>query len=168
MRLQVKTFYVTRVKGFGKQDLCVATLLFEGEQDVVDRQQEIIYEIAGRYNGIKGGEENGKRGYLLTFVIAYIRDIAFDYRYIAESFETSCPHSCVENLCRNVKDTIYRVCAEEGVQGEPYASCRVTQLYDTGVCVYFYFGFLHTGPSAVADRLLRSDTPTRVRHTQGR
>ncbi len=35
--------------------------------------------------------ENGKRGYLLTFVIAYLRDIGFEYRYLAESFETSAP-----------------------------------------------------------------------------
>ena len=73
----------------------------------------------------------------------YLRDIAFDYQYVAESFETSVPHSCVKDLCRNVKDRIRAVCKEEGVQTEAYASCRVTQLYDTGVCVYFYFGFLY-------------------------
>jgi hypothetical protein len=27
---QIKTFYVTKIKGFGKTDLAVATLLFEG------------------------------------------------------------------------------------------------------------------------------------------
>eukprot|EP00038_Savillea_parva_P014514 m.11169 g.11169 ORF g.11169 m.11169 type:complete len:635 (-) comp2826_c0_seq1:26-1930(-) len=142
---QIKTFYVTSIKGFGKTDLAVATLLFEGDAEEVKTQQATIHEIASKYGAIIGGEENGKRGYLLTFVIAYIRDIAFDYRYIAESFETSCPHSCVESLCRNVKERLYSLCAEEGIVGTPYASCRVTQVYDTGCCVYFYFGFLHTG-----------------------
>ena len=69
----------------------------------------------------------------------YIRDIAFDYQYIGESFETSLPFSCTINLSRNVKDAIIAICEEEGVEGKPFASCRVTQLYDTGVCVYFYF-----------------------------
>eukprot|EP00037_Helgoeca_nana_P000215 m.20724 g.20724 ORF g.20724 m.20724 type:complete len:644 (-) comp10276_c0_seq1:201-2132(-) len=141
----IKTFYVTSIKGFGKTELAVVTLLFEGETEEVKVQQAAIHAIAAKHGGIVGGAENGKRGYLLTFVIAYIRDIAYDYRYIAESFETSCPHSCVEKLCRNVKERLYALCAAEGVQGEPYASCRVTQLYDTGCAVYFYFGFLHTG-----------------------
>lgn len=40
---------------------------------------------------MKAGEENGERGFFLTYVIAYIRDLAALYNFIAESFETSCP-----------------------------------------------------------------------------
>ncbi|CAF4411975.1 unnamed protein product, partial [Rotaria magnacalcarata] len=36
-------------------------------------------------------EENGLKGYTLTFMIAYLRDIGLDYRIVAESFETSVP-----------------------------------------------------------------------------
>lgn len=79
---QIKTFYVTSIKGFGKTDLAVATLLFEGEAEEVKAQQAAIHSIASKYGGIVGGAENGQRGYLLTFVIAYIRDIAFDYRCV--------------------------------------------------------------------------------------
>lgn len=39
---------------------------------------------------MRAGEESGKRGYFLTFSIAYLRDFACDYGVIAESFETSC------------------------------------------------------------------------------
>ena len=63
---------------------------------------DVLINNAALYGGLTGGEENGKRGYLLTFVIAYLRDIAFDYHYVAESFETSCPLSCIKDLCRNV------------------------------------------------------------------
>ena len=31
------------------------------------------YLVIIMYRGIPGGEENGKKGYMLTFVIAYIR-----------------------------------------------------------------------------------------------
>jgi len=141
----IKTFYVTQVKGFEKDKLAVCTLLFEGDQATVDDQQAKILAFASKHGGLTAGEENGKRGYLLTFVIAYLRDAAFDYQYVAESFETSVPHSYVKDLCRNVKDRIRVVCKEEGVEFEAYTSCRVTQLYDTGVCVYFYFGFLYDG-----------------------
>ena len=37
------------------------------------------------------GEENGKRGFFLTYQIAYLRDFGLNYSVIAESFETSCP-----------------------------------------------------------------------------
>jgi alkyldihydroxyacetonephosphate synthase len=38
----IKTFYVTRVKGFDKDKLAVATLLFEGSQAEVDAQQKAV------------------------------------------------------------------------------------------------------------------------------
>ena len=48
-----------------------------------------------RERGLTGrpAPENGKRGYYLTFVIAYLRDIGFDYGFVSESFETSVPWS---------------------------------------------------------------------------
>ena len=82
--------------------------------------------------GIPGGEDNGKRGYMLTYVIAYIRDLALEYSVVAESFETSVPWDRVLDLCRNTKDRIQRECKERGVRYKPYTSCRVTQTYDAG------------------------------------
>eukprot|EP00042_Codosiga_hollandica_P036090 m.272685 g.272685 ORF g.272685 m.272685 type:complete len:613 (+) comp54801_c0_seq1:13-1851(+) len=138
---KLKTLYVTKVKGFSPTNLCVATLLFEGTKADVEAQQAYIFAVAAKHHGISGGEDNGKRGYLLTFVIAYIRDLGFQYMYLAESFETSAPWNCVENLARNVKDRIVAECGKIGALGAPLVSCRVTQTYDTGACLYFYFGF---------------------------
>ena len=56
-----------------------------------------------------------------------------------------CRGSSVPNLCRNVKDRVVAVCREQGVKGEAFISSRVTQTYDCGACVYFYYGFLYTG-----------------------
>jgi alkyldihydroxyacetonephosphate synthase len=44
---------------------------------------------------MRAGKENGERGYFLTYVIAYLRDFALLYSFIAESFETSVPWSNV-------------------------------------------------------------------------
>lgn len=41
-------------------------------------------------------------------MIAYIRDFCLMYNQVAESFETSCPWSQVSNLCKNVKESIYK------------------------------------------------------------
>ena len=35
------------------------------------------------------GAESGKRGYFLTYMIAYLRDFGYDFWVMAESFETS-------------------------------------------------------------------------------
>ncbi len=43
------------------------------------------------------------------------------------------------DLCRNVKKRIISECEKHGVKYPPFSSCRVTQTYDAGACVYFYF-----------------------------
>jgi alkyldihydroxyacetonephosphate synthase len=57
----------------------------------VDAQEQHVYEIATAYGGMPAGEENGKYGYRLTFAIAYLRDMGFEYSLLGESFETSVP-----------------------------------------------------------------------------
>ncbi|XP_064858167.1 alkyldihydroxyacetonephosphate synthase, peroxisomal-like isoform X2 [Oncorhynchus nerka] len=68
-----------------------------------------------------------------------------DYCVVAESFETSVPWDRVLDLCQNVKERIIRECKERGVQFQPLTSCIVTQTYDSGACIYFYFAFNYRG-----------------------
>lgn len=56
---------------------------------------------------MQGGAENGLRGYLLTFLIAYTRDFAQKYHVAAESFECSVPWSNVSSLCARSKQRLY-------------------------------------------------------------
>lgn len=65
--------YLTLFKGLDLSQICVATLLFEGCQKEVEMLEEQVLDLAKSFNGIVAGQENGKRGYMLTFVIAYIR-----------------------------------------------------------------------------------------------
>ncbi|KAG9338610.1 hypothetical protein JZ751_025448 [Albula glossodonta] len=141
----LKKFYITKFKGFDPHRLCVATLLFEGDRERVLQHEKQVYDIAAKFGGLAAGEDNGQRGYMLTFVIAYLRDLGMDYYVIGESFETSVPWDRVLDLCRNVKERIVRECKEKGVQFPPLSTCRVTQTYDAGACVYFYFAFNYRG-----------------------
>ncbi|WAR04883.1 ADAS-like protein [Mya arenaria] len=59
-------------------------------------------------------------------------------------YEIAAQFGCLD-LCKNVKDRVHRECKERGIQFPPYVTCRVTQLYDAGACVYFYFGFNYRG-----------------------
>lgn len=73
-------------------------------------------------------------------MIAYIRDFCLKYNQVAESFETSCPWSQVSNLCKNVKESIFKAGEQHGqLRKEMFVSFRVTQLYETGAAVYVYF-----------------------------
>jgi alkyldihydroxyacetonephosphate synthase len=122
--------------------MVACTLLFEGSRAEVAAQERSVYAIAKRHGGMKGGAENGARGYALTFAIAYIRDFLLDHHVVAESFETTVPWSQCIPLVQNVIQRLWQEHTKRGLPGKPYVSARVTQLYDTGVCVYFYFAFV--------------------------
>src|SRR5262245_45598435 len=145
LKSKAEKFFVTKIKGFEPDKMVVLTLVFEGTRAEVERQQRDIYRIAARHHGMKAGGENGRRGYQLTFSIAYIRDFLMSYYIIAESFETSVPWSQALELCANVKKRVYEEYRRRKLPGEPFMSARITQVYPTGVCIYFYFGFYYKG-----------------------
>lgn len=140
----LKKIYVMKIKRFDVNQMCVMTLVFEGDTNNVEIQEKRIYDIAARCGGIPAGEANGERGYMLTFVIAYIRDLALEYDIVAESFETSVAWDRTLSLCYNVKHRLKRECEAAGIK-HYMISYRVTQTYDVGSCVYFYFGFKWNG-----------------------
>jgi len=104
--------------------------------------------IAKKHGAIVGGAENGVKGYQLTWMIAYLRDMALRNGVIAESFETSCPWSQVGPLCKNVALAIKEIGSKfAGIPKEQvWVSFRVTQLYETGAAVYVYFSIPYKLP----------------------
>ena len=151
--------YVLRVRGFDASRMVACTLLFEGSREEVAAQERGVTRLARRHGGMKAGAENGERGYQLTFAIAYIRDFMMQHWVIAESFETSVPWSQTQAVCDNVKQRAFQEHAKQGLPGRPFISVRVTQLYPTGVCLYFYFAFHYKGverPSEVFAELERA------------
>jgi alkyldihydroxyacetonephosphate synthase len=141
----LKKFYITKLKGFDQTQICAATLVFEGNKEDVASHEIKLYSIAKQFGGLPAGEENGEKGYMLTFAIAYLRDLGFDYYIVAESFETSAPWDRVSELIRNVKKCLERASKTGGVQYPIYSSARVTQVYDAGACIYFYFAINYYG-----------------------
>ncbi|XP_026231630.1 alkyldihydroxyacetonephosphate synthase, peroxisomal [Anabas testudineus] len=146
----LKKFYITKFKGFDPNRLCVATLLFEGDREKVLQHEKQVYNIAAKFGGLAAGEDNGQRGYMLTFVIAYLRDLGMDYYVIGESFETSVPWDRTDD---SVKAFEYYLLSDDiGIFKFFFLLAyiclyRVTQTYDVGACVYFYFAFNYKGLS---------------------
>jgi alkyldihydroxyacetonephosphate synthase len=148
---RMQKWLVTGPLGFDPDEMVACTLVFEGPRRQVERQQRDVYALAKRHGGMKGGAENGKRGYQLTYGIAYIRDFIMRHWYLAESFETSVPWSKAAELCARVKSVILDECARRGLPGTPFVSYRVTQVYDTGCVIYFYFAFNYKGVENPSD-----------------
>ena len=142
---RAEKLFVTKIKGFDPNKMVACTLVFEGTGEEVEQQQRDVYRIASQHSGMKAGAENGRRGYQLTFSIAYIRDFLMSYYIIAESFETSVSWTNALTLLENVKNRLVEEHKRRGLPGNPFLSARVTQLYRTGVCIYFYFGFYYKG-----------------------
>ena len=145
LKSRVEKWLVLRVLGFEPDQMVACTLLFEGGAAEVAAQRRRVFALARRHGGMKGGAENGRRGYALTFAIAYIRDFMMRHWVLGESFETAVPWSQCLELVRNVKQRLWQEHAKRGLPGKPFVSARVTQLYETGVCVYFYFAVYHRG-----------------------
>jgi alkyldihydroxyacetonephosphate synthase len=179
LKRKLEKLLVTRLRGFAPDRMVACTLVYEGSREEVRRQQAAVRRLARRHGGMRAGAENGKRGYQLTFGIAYLRDFVMRHWILGESFETSVAWSQVRALCENVKRRLVQECAARGVPGRPFVTARVTQVYQTGVCVYFYFGFYHKGlahpvevfaglEQAARDEILRSGGSLSHHHGVGK
>jgi len=156
LRSRAEKFFVTKLKGFDPDKMVVCTIVFEGSAREVMDQERTVYKLAARQGGMKAGAENGRRGYQLTFSIAYIRDFLMNYYILAESFETSASWSDVLPLIENVSKRLQKEYKARNLPNKVFVTARVTQLYQTGAAIYFYFGFYFKGvphPSRVYHEL---------------
>jgi alkyldihydroxyacetonephosphate synthase len=176
---RAEKLFVTRIKGFDPSRMVACTLVFEGTRTSVREETATVRRLARRHRGMRAGAENGRKGYQLTFSIAYFRDFIMKHHILGESFETSVSWSDALSLCRNVKRRLADEYAARGLPGIPFISCRVTQLYQTGVAIYFYFGFFHRGVDhptevyaelehAARDEILRSGGSLSHHHGVGK
>lgn len=140
VKKKFEKWFITKAKGFDPSSMVACTLLYEGNRDEVESQQATVKRLASKYGGVHAGAENGAKGYQLTFGIAYIRDFVMGFGVLAESFETTVSWTDVRALIANVKRRLQDEFNKLGLSSKPFITARVTQLYDSGVCVYFYLG----------------------------
>lgn len=179
LKSRIEKRYVTGLRGFDADRMTACTLVYEGTRKEVEAQAAAAKRLASRHGGLRAGSSNGERGYQLTFAIAYIRDFVLKHWILAESFETSVSWSQAIPLCENVKRRVREEHHKRGLPGKPFITCRVTQVYPTGVCIYFYFAIYYKGvenPSetyaelerAARDEILRSGGSLSHHHGVGK
>jgi len=155
---KLERWVVTGLRGFDPERMVACSFVFEGSSAEVHSQQRAVRRLAKRHRGLRAGAANGSRGYQLTFGIAYLRDFIMRHWILAESFETSVSWSQALTLCTNVKRRLRAEYTARGLPGEPFITCRITQLYHSGVCIYFYFAHYYKGvehPSEIYAELER-------------
>lgn len=139
--------YLTRIKGYDLAQVAACTIVYEGSADEVATQKRWVANLAKQHKALPGGADNGKRGYTLTFGIAYLRDFLLRYGVLAESLETSVPWSKVEAVQRAVREDVTQKHRELELPGRAFISSRISQVYDSGVCIYFYIATYGRGLS---------------------
>jgi alkyldihydroxyacetonephosphate synthase len=133
-------FYLGKILRFAADEVVAATVVFEGSQPEVAYQEKTLYALAKQYQGIVGGSGNGRSGYLLTYAIAYIGQFLMRYQILGETFETTVAWSEIQTVCDAVKTELAAQHQQWNLPGRPYLNYRVTQVYPTGVCIYFTLG----------------------------
>ncbi len=142
---RLKQHYVVDLKKFDPLAMVVCTAVMEGAAAEVNQQDRTLARLCRLAGGIAGGAEAGKRGYRVTFAIAYIRDFLNKLGVLGETFETSAPWDRIEPITGKVEQELVRLCELHGVPGKPYLSYRISQIYQAGVCIYFTMGFFGRG-----------------------
>lgn len=137
---RIQYFVLEKIKGFDFNKISVATVMFEGKKQEVNAQQKIIRALVKKYGGLLGGATNGKLGYSLTYAIAYIRDFFLDHYVLGETYETTVLWKDIEKVCAAVEKKAQELHAQNKFPGVSFVAARITQIYPTGVCIYFTHG----------------------------
>ena len=140
LKSKIEKFFIVNIKGFDPDKMCALTIVMEGTKEEVRYQQRNVNKLAKKHKGVIGGPGNGKRGYMLTYAIAYVRDFAAKYQIMGETMETTVPWSKIQEVIDETSEKIIELHKEYNLPGKPYISYRIPQIYHTGVCIYFMLG----------------------------
>ena len=158
---RVQHFILTKVKRFDPTTMVAATIVFEGGKAQTRAQERTVNALARRHAAILGGSKHGRSGYMLTYAIAYIRDFMSDYYILGETYETTVPWDRITDLCRAVQEVAQTLHKRYDFPGRSYVSYRITQLYQTGVCIYFTHGLSYRGVQDPEDTFAKMERAIR-------
>ncbi|KAJ6155463.1 FAD-binding domain-containing protein [Penicillium chermesinum] len=137
LKRKAKLRYLETIKGFQFDKIAACVMTFEGRIIDVRRQRRNIRQIAKKFNGFETGPENGRRGYEMTSAISYIRDCLMAYSVISDAIEATCAWDKASVLSERVKARVLREHHRRRLPGKPLIVCRISQVYQNGVSLYF-------------------------------
>lgn len=131
---------VFKMKDFSTDDFVAAVFKLEGSFSEVEYQRKNIKRLAKKYNGLLGGRKEGKVGYNITMVIAYIREFFVPQGILGETLETAVPWSKVNQVKDEANKLLTELHKKYGLSGKPFFCSRISKVYHTGICMYNTMG----------------------------
>ena len=129
-----------KIKNFDADHFVAAVFKLEGTFSEVEHKRKNIKRLARKYNGLLGGSKEGKVGYNITMVIAYIREFFVPQGILGETLETAVPWSKVNQVKDEANKLLTKLHKEYNLPGKPFFCSRVSKIYHTGVCMYNTMG----------------------------
>lgn len=160
---KIMVWFLKNVKRFDVHQIALSTIVMEGSKEEVSYQRKQLKKLAKKYGALAAGGKNGKGGYNLTFMIAYIRDFLFEYHIIGDTLETSVPYDKIKTVIDAVEKCYNEEYKTLQIKANPYISYRIPQIYHTGVCIYFMFGIFTEGLEDPEDKF--SELEHKIRQT---
>ena len=131
---------VFKMKDFSTDDFVAAVFKLEGSFSEVEYQRKNIKRLAKKYNGLLGGRKEGKVGYNITMVIAYIREFFVPQGILGETLETAVPWSKVNQVKDEANKLLTELHKKYDLSGKPFFCSRISKVYHTGICMYNTMG----------------------------
>ena len=131
---------VFKMKDFSADDFVAAVFKLEGSFSEVEYQRKNIKRLAKKYNGLLGGSKEGKVGYNITMVIAYIREFFVPQGILGETLETAVPWSKINQVKDEANKLLNQLHKKYDLPGKPFFCSRISKVYHTGICMYNTMG----------------------------
>jgi alkyldihydroxyacetonephosphate synthase len=139
IKTKFSRFFLEQIKGFDTKQMCLSFIGYEGSEEHVRIQKELVDEIVARHGGLCAGTGPGQLYDQKKFDTPYIRDFLLDRGALADVSETAAPWAQLENLYNGVMARARKAFDEIGVRG--YIMCHLAHSYHSGACLYFTFAF---------------------------
>ena len=127
---------VFKFKGFNPDKFVAAVFKLEGAPADVKYQRKNIKKLAKKYGGLIGGGKEGKVGYNITMVIAYIREFFVPQGILGETLETAVPWSNINQVKNEANKVLNELHKKYKLPGTPFFCSRISKVYHSGICMY--------------------------------
>tara|TARA_B100000902_G_C27295513_1_gene909632 strand:+ start:173 stop:1930 length:1758 start_codon:yes stop_codon:yes gene_type:complete len=131
---------IFNLKDFNSDKFVAAVFKLEGSVSEVKYQRNNIKRLARKYNGLVGGSKEGKVGYNITMVIAYIREFFVPQGILGETLETAVPWSKINQVKDEANKLLLKLHKEYNLPGKPFFCSRISKIYHSGICMYNTMG----------------------------
>jgi alkyldihydroxyacetonephosphate synthase len=127
---EAASFYLKR-KGFTSDHQCLLILIFEGEEEVVKSQRNIITNICKKNQGISIGGSPAKSWYEDRYQLPHYRSNFMEQGLLVDTLETATTWDKLPILYKEVNAELKKYCK--------ISMAHISHVYKEGAAIYFTF-----------------------------